>query len=657
MTRSASAKSFSSSATGCEKNFSELAAKFHFQKPFRVVVGGAERQDSVWNGLEALSATAEIVAIQDAARPCTSGELIAATIKAADESGAAVAAQPVTDTIKESADGRFIQRTLDRSRLWTVQTPQTFRVEVIRRALAEARRRKLIFTDDTAACELIGQPVRLVSSVAPNPKVTVPGDLPFIETLLKGRDCDFEPPGHKPFPKTLCPDAFVVDFSPFMKRRLIYGLVMVALVLNLAIGARIYLGSAHAAGKQDAVYPNLELFANVLEKVRKEYVDGQNLTYHDLVYSALKGMVGSLDPHSEFMDADDYQQLQNDTEGQFGGLGLVVSMRDNYVTVVAPMEDTPGFRAGILSGDRIVKIDGKSAEKMSLPDAVKLLRGEPGTQVTVTIQRPSSGMVKDFTLTRAIIKMDMVKDINGKKEFPLGDDKIGYVRITEFGDKAGEELEAALNKLKAQGMKALIIDLRWNPGGLLDEAVEVCGKFLPRGQLVVTTEGRDPSQNSVRRADGHGDEFATGWFPKPMVVLVNLGSASAAEIVTGCLQDLHRAVILGEKTFGKGSVQSIFPLDDGSALKLTTAKYYTPSHKVIHQHGITPDIEVPMTEEQEAALLLKRAPGGLESLSETNRVSIENVHDIQLERAGDLLKGIMLYSERADGARTKVAAK
>jgi carboxyl-terminal processing protease len=321
------------------------------------------------------------------------------------------------------------------------------------------------------------------------------------------------------------------------------------------------------------------------------------------------------------------------------------------------MEDTPGFRAGILSGDRIIKIDGRNADKLSLTEVVKQLRGEPGTQVRVTVQRPSSGAEKEFKLTRAIIKMDMVKDIDGRKEFPLGDDKIGYIRITEFGDQTGDELETALNKLKAAGMKALIIDLRWNPGGLLDEAVDVCGKFLPSGQLIVTTEGRDPDQNAVRRAEGRGDELNG----MPIVVLVNLGSASAAEIVTGCLQDLHRAIILGEKTFGKGSVQSIFPLTDGSALKLTTAKYYTPSHKVIHQHGIAPDIEVPMSEEQEAALLLKRAPGGMESLNETNRISIANVRDVQLDRAEDLLRGILLFETLNNGAapqnREKMAAK
>ncbi len=345
-----------------------------------------------------------------------------------------------------------------------------------------------------------------------------------------------------------------------MKRRLIFGVVAVTLALNLAIGAAIYLNSARAAEQKDSMDASLELFASVLQKVRAEYVDGTNLTYRDLTDAAIKGMVGKLDPHSEFMDADEYQQLQNDTEGQFGGLGLNVMVKSNYVVVIAPMEDTPGFRAGILPGDMIIKVNGKSVENTPIDDVVKRLRGEPGTQVTITIHRPATGEEKNLTLTRAIIQTDMVKDINGKREFPLGEDNIGYIRITEFGDKTGDELEAALDKLKAQGMKALILDLRWNPGGLLDQAVEVCQKFLPRGQLVVSTEGRDPAQNSVLRAKGRGDELKG----MPMVVLVNLGSASASEIVTGCLQDLHRAVILGEKTFGKGSVQSIFPLDDGS---------------------------------------------------------------------------------------------
>jgi carboxyl-terminal processing protease len=436
-----------------------------------------------------------------------------------------------------------------------------------------------------------------------------------------------------------------------MKRRLIYGVVIAALLLNLAIGTHIYLSSAQAAEQKDSVYPNIELFANVLEKVRTEYVDGTNLTYHTLVDTALKGMIDSLDPHSEFMDPEEYQELQSDTEGEFGGLGLVVTMKDNYVTVVTPMDDTPGLRAGILAGDRIVKINGQSADKMTLPDAVKRLRGKPGTQISMTIERPSSGMTKDLTLTRAIINVDMVKDINSKKEFPLGPDKIGYIRITSFGDNTSDELEDALKKLRGQGMQALIIDLRENPGGLLDEAVAVCSKFLPRGQLVVTTEGRDPDESSTRRANGKGDELKG----MPIVVLVNLGSASASEIVTGCLQDLHRAVILGEKTFGKGSVQSIFPLDDGSALKLTTAKYYTPSHKVIHEHGITPDVIVPMSDEQKAALIFKRSPGGLYSLSPEDRAHIESIQDVQLERAEDLLKGILLYSSLANPE--KVAAK
>jgi carboxyl-terminal processing protease len=255
--------------------------------------------------------------------------------------------------------------------------------------------------------------------------------------------------------------------------------------------------------------------------------------------------------------------------------------------------------------------------------------------------------MKDYKLTRAVINIDMVKDINGKKEFPLGDSKIGYVRLVQFGEKTSADLEAALKKLKAQGMQALVLDLRGNPGGLLEQAVDVCEKFLPRGQLVVTTEGRNPSQNSERKAMGRGDELHN----MPMVALVNLGSASASEIVAGCLQDLKRAIILGEKTFGKGSVQSIIPLaplpDGMPALRLTTAKYYTPSHKVIHGEGITPDILVPLTEEQERQLQLKHTPGGIESLDEKDRERVSRGHDPQLDRAMDLLKGITLFTQRA----------
>lgn len=427
-----------------------------------------------------------------------------------------------------------------------------------------------------------------------------------------------------------------------MKRRLTYGLVVVVLAANLVIGARLYMSSAEAAEK-DSAYPNLELFSVVMEKIRKDYVDGKDLTYQELVYGALKGMVNTLDPHSEFLDPEKYKELQSDTEGRFGGLGIVVSVKDDFLTVVSPMEDSPGAKAGILTGDRIIKIDGKSTEKLGLTEAVKTLRGDPGTDVTLTIQRPSNNTTKDMKLTRALINVDMAKDINGQKKFPIGDNKIGYIRLTQFGEKTADELEAAIKKLSNQDMQGLILDLRGNPGGLLDQAVEVCEKFLPRGQLIVSTEGRNPSQNSVRKAYGRGDELHN----MPMVVLVNFGSASAAEIVAGCLQDVKRAIILGERSFGKGSVQSILPLQNNAALRLTTAKYYTPSHKVIHEHGITPDIEVLMSDDEERAMFLKRAPGGLESLEPKDREAMEKLHDPQFDRAMDVLKGIMLFTQRA----------
>lgn len=437
-----------------------------------------------------------------------------------------------------------------------------------------------------------------------------------------------------------------------MKGRIIFGVVLAALLLNLAVGAKIYLNASKSAADADNPRANLELFKDALQKIRTQYVDGKNLTYQQLVYAALDGVVGKLDPHSEFLDANAFQQLQDDTEGQFGGLGLVVSLKNGYVTVISPMDGTPGFRAGILAGDRIVKVEGQDVDKMPLDDVVKELRGEPGSPVTITIERPSSGETKDITLTRAVIQMTMVKDLNGQKKFPLDANKIGYIHITQFGDDTGNELESALQKLKQQGMKGLILDLRWNPGGLLEQAVNVCQKFLPNGQLVVSTEGRHMVEKYF--AQGDGDEL----HGMPIVILVNQGTASAAEIVTGCLQDLHRAVVLGEKTFGKGSVQTIFPLEDGSALKLTVAKYYTPSHKVIHERGITPDIRVPLTDTQEAALLIKRAPGGIDALSQKDRAVVAAVHDTQLDRAEDLLKGLILYNQMTGLAKPKkMAAK
>lgn len=444
----------------------------------------------------------------------------------------------------------------------------------------------------------------------------------------------------------VCRDLFDND----MKRRVIYGFVTFALSANLFIGARVYLNSAEAAEK-DSAYPSLEVFSYVMEKVRKDYVDGQDLKYHDLVSEALKGMLNSLDPHSEFMDAEKYKELQNDTQGVFGGLGIVISVKDGSITVVTPMDDSPGLKAGILSGDRITRIDGKSTDKMGLDDAVKTLRGDPGTEVTLSVYRPSSNATKDYKLTRDVINVDMVKDINGHKEFPLCDNKIGYIRLVQFGEKTSEDLEAALKKMKSQDMQALILDLRWNPGGLLDQAVDVCEKFLPHGEKVVTTEGRNAGQNTVHFARGRGDELHN----MPIVLLVNSYSASASEIVAGCLQDLKRAVVLGERSFGKGSVQTIIPLSDGSALRLTTAKYYTPSHKVIHEKGIMPDITVPLTFEEDRAVQLRREPGGVESLTDAERQQVLEAHDEQLERAMDLLKGITLFTQRSPSSEKKIA--
>lgn len=425
-----------------------------------------------------------------------------------------------------------------------------------------------------------------------------------------------------------------------MQRRIGYTALLSALALNLFFGAQYYLRSAESAEKDD-IYPNLRLFSQVLERVRQDYVDGEKLTYQELIYGALKGMLNSLDPHSEFLEPDKYEDLKKDTEGSFGGVGIQIGLRGEFLTVIAPIDDTPASRAGILPGDRILKIEGKSCERMSLTEAVKQLRGKPGTEVTITVLRPSTGAIKDHKLVRADINVPTVKDITGKREFPIGEGQIGYVRITQFSERTDSELDDALNRLTSQSAKGLILDLRDNPGGLLDQAAKVCEKFLPARTLVVSTEGRDPSEKREYRSRSRGQHLAL-----PMVVLVNTGSASASEIVAGCLQDLKRAVVVGEQTFGKGSVQSIIALQDGAALRLTTAKYYTPSHKVIHEQGITPDVVIPLTAEESEALFVKRTPGAVETLDPERQEKIRMVRDVQLERATDLLKGITLYTSR-----------
>lgn len=427
-----------------------------------------------------------------------------------------------------------------------------------------------------------------------------------------------------------------------MKKRVLYITLVTVMGLNLVIGAQIYLKNAQAAEKEN-VYEQVKVFMRIMEQVRQDYVDGDKVSYQDLMYAATRGMISTLDPHSEFMEPRKYTEQKNEIEGHFGGLGIVIGLRDNVLTVISPMEDTPAYKAGILAGDKIVKIEGKSTEKMSSSDAMMKLRGEPGTDVTISVLRPSNGQVLDFKLTRAIIKVATIKDINGGNQFPIGENKIGYVRITQFWEQTASDLEDAIKKLRKQGMEGLVLDLRNNPGGLLDQAVKVCDIFLPRGQLIVSTEGRSPRMKAEQYKATGKDEFPN----LGIVILVNNGSASASEIVSGCLQDLGRAFIMGEQTFGKGSVQSILPQPDGSALRLTTAKYYTPSHKVIHEKGITPDAIIPMTPEEEEALYYKRLPGGVEGLDENVREKVKNIHDIQLERAQDFLKGVILYRDRA----------
>jgi carboxyl-terminal processing protease len=371
----------------------------------------------------------------------------------------------------------------------------------------------------------------------------------------------------------------------------------VALVLGLALGWN-FAGpgkvfgenpdlTGTAKGLQTSLSPSpisdakLRVFAQALALIEQQYAEPK--TTKDLVYGAIQGAVGTLDPHSSFMTPDEFRELQIETKGKFSGIGIEITLKDRTLTVVSPIEGTPAYQAGLKAGDQIVKINGKSTKNINLMEAVKQIRGPKGSKVTLTINREGFQHPKEVVITRETIPIRSVKA-------RILDDGIGYVRITNFQDSTDRDLEAFLKKMKQRlvPFKGLVLDLRNDPGGLLEQAVRVSDEFLKSG-LIVYTEGRSRNQNMrfYARSTEEG-KLATA----PIVVLINEGSASASEIVAGALKDQKRAVIVGTKSYGKGSVQTIIPLDDGSALRLTTALYFTPSGVTINEKGIHPDVVV-----------------------------------------------------------------
>ncbi len=382
-----------------------------------------------------------------------------------------------------------------------------------------------------------------------------------------------------------------------------------------------------------------KVFEEALTFVRKNYAHDKqpDIQPKDLIYNAINAMIGSLDPHSAFMTPEQYDDIQADTKGEFGGIGIQTGLKENILTVIASIEDTPAFRAGIRSGDKIIKINDKDTKGMSLQDGVNKMRGTPSTKVKLTILRNDRNEEKDFTITREIIRIKTVKS-------EILDNTIGYIRISQFQQKTASDFSASLSRLMQENIESLIIDLRDNPGGLLHSAVKVASHFIPSGELVVYTKNKE----------GKKKEFLSSkedpYLAIPIVVLVNESSASASEIVAGALKDWHRATIIGLTTFGKGSVQSVVPLKDGSALRLTTAKYYTPRGIAIQAIGISPDVVVkpkmkkgqelrPVVRERDLERhLTNRDAEQLTISKDMVPILIDNDEDMQLRRAIDFLK-------------------
>ena len=362
-----------------------------------------------------------------------------------------------------------------------------------------------------------------------------------------------------------------MEQNPRRRRWVLAPMVMVALVLGVLLGK-----GWERTGHATETYEELKTFSEVLTQVQKSYVDETKAK--DLVQGAIRGMLSTLDPHSAYMTPEMYKEMQVETKGEFGGVGIQIGVKENRLAVIAPIEGTPAYRAGVKPGDFITKVNDETTKDLTLMDAVQKMRGPKGSKVNLTIQREGTPDPLQFTLVRDTIKIESVKS----KVL----DNIGYVRLTQFQESTGRDLSKVLKQFKEQKLQSTILDLRNNPGGLLTASVEVSEQFLPGGKLVVYTKGRESKKDEwIAKGKDQMDD-------SPMIILINEGSASASEIVAGALQDYGRAVIVGTTSFGKGSVQTILPLGDGSGLRLTTAKYYTPKGRSIQSTGITPDIVV-----------------------------------------------------------------